>query len=438
MAKFNLGISRNFEDLFDMKDGGVLSFSRKTLRDFVYDTINIDVDEDYKELSKAKQLRAIINDYDDKVVGKLLTELLIYMEKTNSISIEKKYIFDKCLEASSLMMGEMISQDNQVELDNYIKDSGTDNDKGYMYDTIASSKYFEEHYKSQNNIIDDKSKELSTMEKEKKIFISHASKDKECVKHLVNLLEFIGLNEKTLICTSVTGFGIPNSINIFDYLRNHFQNFELHVIFIHSQNFYNSPMCLNEMGATWVFQTNHTSILLPNFNHNDMKGIVKPDEAYIKLDNDDVKDRLNNLRKDIAKDFNLEQKNDARWEEKRDEFIDKLSNIVSKEANTKEVNINEETIKYDNALEDIIKLLSTSNIYSIRQGMIMKSIDLAGTRITAGNEVLNDLNNPRDTAKWESVFEEVVKKNLIQQSDTKGKIFKITKQGYDLLDKYNS
>ena len=42
-----------------------------------------------------------------------------------------------------------------------------------------------------------------------KIFISHATKDKDYVSALVNLLEDMGLRERQIFCSSASGYGIP-------------------------------------------------------------------------------------------------------------------------------------------------------------------------------------------------------------------------------------
>ena len=43
----------------------------------------------------------------------------------------------------------------------------------------------------------------------KKIFISHASKDKDLVGELIDLLENIGLDSHQIFCSSFEGYGIP-------------------------------------------------------------------------------------------------------------------------------------------------------------------------------------------------------------------------------------
>lgn len=43
----------------------------------------------------------------------------------------------------------------------------------------------------------------------KKIFISHATKDKEIIEELIDLLESIGVNSTQFFCSSFEGYGIP-------------------------------------------------------------------------------------------------------------------------------------------------------------------------------------------------------------------------------------
>ena len=38
-----------------------------------------------------------------------------------------------------------------------------------------------------------------------------------------------------------------------------------------SKNYYNSPACLNEMGAAWVLKSDYQSILIPPFDFENIK-----------------------------------------------------------------------------------------------------------------------------------------------------------------------
>lgn len=73
-----------------------------------------------------------------------------------------------------------------------------------------------------------------------KLFISHSSRDIAYVSHLVKFLGSLGMNEDNMFCSSVKGYGIPLGENIYDYLKDQFQNYKLKVIFVLSDNYYKS------------------------------------------------------------------------------------------------------------------------------------------------------------------------------------------------------
>ena len=98
-----------FERLFDMETGYVLDFTNYTYQRFVADTINIDVYKKYHDLSKAKILRAIMDDYDNVTVGKLLLGLMQYMQVRELVTDEKKEIFRKCTEIGYRLIGKKVS-----------------------------------------------------------------------------------------------------------------------------------------------------------------------------------------------------------------------------------------------------------------------------------------------------------------------------------------
>lgn len=99
--------------------------------------------------------------------------------------------------------------------------------------------------------------------KKAKIFISHSSEDVKMVSRFVDLLADMGLTNEELFCSSVPDYGIPLNEDIYDYLASLFRNYDIYVIFMLSQNYYNSPACINEMGAAWVLKSDYTSVLLP-------------------------------------------------------------------------------------------------------------------------------------------------------------------------------
>lgn len=103
--------------------------------------------------------------------------------------------------------------------------------------------------------------------KSMKVFISHSSKDKAYGDCLIELLKGLGLKREEIIYTSNELYGIPLGKNIYSYLRENI-DMEIHMIFLLSENYFSSVACLNEMGASWLAQKNHTIIGVPEFDFN--------------------------------------------------------------------------------------------------------------------------------------------------------------------------
>jgi len=97
-----------------------------------------------------------------------------------------------------------------------------------------------------------------------KIFISHSSKNANYGNALVQLLTGIGIKSEQIIFTSNSAFGIPIGQNIFNWLKDRI-NEKPYVIYLLSPEYYSSVACLNEMGAAWVIEIQHSMIFTPNF-----------------------------------------------------------------------------------------------------------------------------------------------------------------------------
>lgn len=161
-----------------------------------------------------------------------------------------------------------------------------------------------------------------------KIFISHSSEDLKYVEPFVELLADIGLTNENLFCSSVPDYAIPLNQDIYDYLSSLFHNYKLYVVFMLSKNYYESPVCLNEMGAAWVLKSEYISILLSGFEYKEIKGAVNPNKIGMKLDDEEelLKKRLGELKNLISKEFGISVP-DMRWEKKRNDFIEMMKRI---------------------------------------------------------------------------------------------------------------
>lgn len=97
-----------------------------------------------------------------------------------------------------------------------------------------------------------------------KIFISHRSTDKKYGDALEKLIIGLGVKNNELIYTSHPLHKIPLDENIYDYLKQNI-NQKIFVIILWSNEYLESPACLNEMGAAWVTQSDYTNIYTPDF-----------------------------------------------------------------------------------------------------------------------------------------------------------------------------
>jgi hypothetical protein len=163
------------------------------------------------------------------------------------------------------------------------------------------------------------------LEKYDHIFISHATKDQQYVKGLVDLIELTGFNSIT--CSSHPVYSIPQDENIYDYLKTKLTG-KVWVLFILSKDYYNSPACLNEMGAAWVLSHHYTSILLPNFKFEDIKGSIDPRQISFRL-NDDI--GLNEFKENLVGRLGATRPKDHLWASGRDETIAMVNDLSKKE-----------------------------------------------------------------------------------------------------------
>ena len=188
---------------------------------------------------------------------------------------------------------------------------------------LAIKKNIDKYYPLENEYIEGPQGGNDMNQKKTKVFISHSSEDQSYVWRIVDFIESIGLRNEQIFCSSVPGYAIPLNEDIFEHLKKQFQDFNIHVIFILSKNYYESVACMNEMGAAWVLQSKYTTVLLPGFDFDEIKGSINPRQIALKLDSDkmDIKEKLDQLKDMLISEFTLKPLQGVRWESKRDTFI---------------------------------------------------------------------------------------------------------------------
>ncbi|WP_419238680.1 toll/interleukin-1 receptor domain-containing protein [Photobacterium leiognathi subsp. mandapamensis] len=157
-----------------------------------------------------------------------------------------------------------------------------------------------------------------------KVFISHASKDAEVVEEIIELLEAIGVESNQIFCTSFEGYGIELGENFLDAIKNELSSDSM-VLFVLSENFYASPVCMCEMGAAWVLSKEHIPLVVPPLTYSDVKGVLPLTQGMILTD----AMKLNSFKEKIEKTFNISNKlSFSTWERKRDRVCNRLGKVL--------------------------------------------------------------------------------------------------------------
>ncbi len=271
-------------------------------------------------------------------------------------------------------------------------------------------------------------KASETDNKEPLIFISHSSKNKKQVQLFADMLLTIGLQPKIhVFCSSLPGYDIPVGEKIREYLHTLFLDYSLHVIFIQSADYYKSPYCLNEMGAAWVLQKQHTSVLLSGFDPADMKGIIKNDTVSIMLDHDkyEVRDKLNQLRNTLIEEFHVEKTPDSVWERARDIFIDNVNSVMS----TPEKAVDDTAPSAIN--KEVIEFLSKISKSPNASLFICPNLSHGHTIETGSEIIATEYPDRREYAKWEEVIDNCVKFGYLKK--TNDKMYVLTNSGYQII-----
>lgn len=137
-----------------------------------------------------------------------------------------------------------------------------------------------------------------------KIFISHSSRNKFYGEKLVDLLRSVGVKENEIIFTSHTAYGVPLGQNIFNWLKSQITE-KPFVIYLLSEEYYQSIACLNEMGAAWIIENKHAALFTPNFNLSSKEfhsGALDPREIGFYINDEE---RILSFIQLISEDFEV-------------------------------------------------------------------------------------------------------------------------------------
>lgn len=279
-------------------------------------------------------------------------------------------------------------------------------------------------------------------ERSRKIFISHATKDKDYVGEFIKLLESLGFRDDEIICSSIPPYCIPLDNKVYEWLVNEFQHSDLHVVYALSNTYYSSHACLNEMGAVWAMKHKWTAILLPGFDFREIDGCIDSTQVSIKLDDHDrdtLRFRLGELKDNLIAEFGLRKINDYLWEKKRNEFLEAVATVTEKRA--EEDRKGEETEEKEMAYVPIVGIDDVGNIpidsafllvYAAEgNGQIMKSQTLGSSiQVSADGKQFMVDDSKRESARWVEALDRLIEWRWVKPVGHKGQIFELTGTGY--------
>lgn len=142
-----------------------------------------------------------------------------------------------------------------------------------------------------------------------KIFISHSSKDIEIVGLFVDHILKLGLGipSERIFCSSMEGHGVRSGEYIPDRIKEEMNKSCIAILFI-SNNYKESEVCLNEVGAAWVKlqKTEIIPLLLPDVNF-DKLGFLDMARLGLKINAlNDLYKLIQDNRQALSPDFNLQ------------------------------------------------------------------------------------------------------------------------------------
>ncbi|MGJ1431132.1 toll/interleukin-1 receptor domain-containing protein [Sphingobacterium spiritivorum] len=206
-----------------------------------------------------------------------------------------------------------------------------------------------------------------------KIFISHSSKNKILGDLLVELLRNVGIQHSEIIFTSNTAYGIPVGQNIFHWLKSQITE-KPFVIYLLSEEYYQSIACLNEMGAAWIIENKHAAIFCPNFNLSSKEfqsGSLDPREIGFYINDEE---RIHSLIQLLGDRFKIIENSLIITQSVR-KFIKSIDSIGATNNNTMEVKTGVKETKVEDLDTSIVKSIQmTKSVSSKFQQTIKNSL----------------------------------------------------------------
>lgn len=164
-----------------------------------------------------------------------------------------------------------------------------------------------------------------------KIFISHATKDKQYVKYLIKALKEMGIGNNQISCSSFEGYGVPADGDIFEWIKKGLTE-DVLVLFVLSETYFTRPVCMCEMGAAWVLSKKHIPVLIPPLEFNQIQGVIPHSKKAYKI-NDTL--GISSIKEVIEDNFNLRPVNYNIWSEFLKDYESNINELIQQDEKEK-------------------------------------------------------------------------------------------------------
>lgn len=269
-----------------------------------------------------------------------------------------------------------------------------------------------------------------------KIFISHKSEDKPFVDALVKLLRlYIGSEAEKIFCSSVPTYKIGIGKEIFPEIKSQFEGNDVLMIIVHSPRYYQSSVCLNEMGAAWIQNKECYSFLTADCEYDDLDGVIDSKFISIKVNAEDAKDRMNEFLWIVLDFFNIPKPDFStfsQWESDRNEFLKEVCKLDLGKGQRKRAKDSEIPMEYSLSDSDKEHLKKWADC---EDGECWITETMDGTFIQIGEEEFC-VNSGRERAEWDYFFERLMELGFaaIDRANSDGSpIYKLKKPAYDYV-----
>lgn len=266
-----------------------------------------------------------------------------------------------------------------------------------------------------------------------KIFISHSSADKEIVKAFVEKILMLGcgFDKDDIFCTLNS-----DAIDLGDDFRNSIiENMRCcdYIFLMISENYRQSEICHNEVGAAWALQDTKQVIPLkfPNlsFSQEDL-GVLNVVKQAGSINN---RQQITKVYEELCDVYGI-RKDLPKFVQYLDEFIEivnKQNSVAKKGTKAKEA-----PERISDSLSDFEKqhLIEWANDED-GECWIIESMD--GTFVQLGDKEY-DISGGRAKADWEDFFDQMIKlgfADIDRLNSDESPIYKLKKAAYDYVDK---